>query len=126
MDKVFFSIFVRKIVFFFFHERCFKHLGTLIIQDVFVVRYAMNVLMVFHLLLIRIDVYFVYTIIISEIIMFRKHSDFYECIFQYLCSAMCEMWLSNLSRRSRRMRKFKQIIFLPLNRVRMKPLVLLL
>jgi hypothetical protein len=49
---------------FFLESRCFKHLVIHIILCVFVVRYVMNVLMVFHLLSIKNDVYFVYMIII--------------------------------------------------------------
>jgi hypothetical protein len=50
-----------------FELRCCKHLVIHIILVVFVVRHAMNLLMVFHLLLIKNDVYFVYMTIISKI-----------------------------------------------------------
>jgi hypothetical protein len=55
------------IIMFLFILRCFKHLVTHIILVVFVVQHVMNVSMVFHLLLIKNNVYFVYMIITSRI-----------------------------------------------------------
>ncbi len=74
------------IIMFLFTLRSFKHLVTHIILVVFVVQHVMNVSMVFHLLLIKNNVYFVYMIIISRIGFLMKFMIFFFSTYAPRCA----------------------------------------